>query len=65
MIAEADKMENETYRNIKTCQKYVIVSFNSQFELISSQLHSSKKGYDDKSERYDAQYAEIDELLQS
>ena len=50
------------YPNIKTVGMYVIVTLNTK-ELDCDNVHSSKKEFDGKSERYDSQYATMEELM--
>lgn len=61
-IVDVDSVENSIYKTTKTGTKYALVSFNNEFELFSESLHPQKKPYTEPSKRYDAQYADINEL---
>ena len=50
------------YANISTADMYVVVTLNTK-ELDCDNVHSSKKEFDGKSERYDSQYATMEELM--
>ena len=59
------KYRNElegVYANISTADMYVVVTLNTK-ELDCDNVHSSKKEFDGKSERYDSQYATMEELM--
>lgn len=51
------------YVNISTADMYVVVTLNTK-ELDCDNVHSSKKEFDGKSERYDSQYATMEELME-
>lgn len=51
----------DIYTNISTAGMYVIVTLNIE-ELNCDNVHSSNKEFDGKSERYDSQYATMEEL---
>lgn len=61
-IVDIDSVENSIYKTTNTGTKYALVSFNNEFELFSESLHPQKKPYTEPSTRYDAQYADINEL---
>lgn len=51
----------DIYTNISTAGMYVVVTLNIE-ELNCDNVHSSNKEFDGKSERYDSQYATMEEL---
>jgi hypothetical protein len=52
----------DAYPNITTADMYVVVTLKVD-ELNCDNVHSSKKEFDGKSERYDSQYATMEELM--
>jgi hypothetical protein len=61
-VISPEQVDEVRYRNlIKDIEIYLCVDIDSTKELDSSQLHCSKKPYE-KTTRYDAQYASIEEL---
>lgn len=62
-IVDKDGVENGIYKTTKKGNKYVLVSFNNEFELLSNSLHPHKKPNKTKTTRYDAQYAIINDLM--
>ena len=61
-IVDIDGIEKEIYKTTNKGTKYALVSFNHEFELLSDSLHPQKKKNKNKSTRYDAQYAILNEL---
>ena len=61
-IVDVAEVGNEIYKTTKKGTKYALVSFNTEFELMSESLHPQKKSNESKSTRYDAQYATMTEL---
>lgn len=64
-IVDESTLDNSIYKNMKTSSTYILVNFESQEELDSSMLHSSKRGYIGKTTRYDSQYADYNDLVNS
>lgn len=60
-ILNSDELENDRYKNVKDKEMYVVVDLNT-LELDSNHLHVKQKDFTPKT-RYDAQYANIEELL--
>jgi hypothetical protein len=61
-VISPDQVDEDRYRHlIKDIEIYLCVDIDSTKELDSSQIHCSKKPYE-KTTRYDAQYASIEEL---
>lgn len=60
-ILNSDELENDRYKNVKDKEMYVVVDLNT-LELDSNHLHVKQKDFTSKT-RYDAQYANIEELL--
>lgn len=60
-ILNSDELENDRYKNVKDKEMYVAVDLNT-LELDSNHLHVKQKDFTPKT-RYDAQYANIEELL--
>lgn len=60
-ILNSDELENDRYKNVKGKEMYVVVDLNT-LELDSNHLHVKQKDFTPKT-RYDAQYANIEELL--
>ena len=63
-IAEKNDIKNSIVKNVDTDKvtKYALVSFNSEFEMLPDSLHPQNKPSENKSTRYDAQYAMLNEL---
>ena len=61
-IVDIDGIEKGIYKTTNKGTKYALVSFNHEFELLSDSLHPQKKKNKNKSTRYDAQYAILNEL---
>ena len=53
----------EIYMNMKTAEEYLVVNFNSDFELKSDGLHPSQAAYTGIT-RYDPQFIKLEELKQ-
>ena len=60
-MLNSDELENDRYKNVKDKEMYVVVDLNT-LELDSNHLHVKQKDFTPKT-RYDAQYANIEELL--
>jgi hypothetical protein len=60
-ILNSDELENDRYKNVKDKEMYVVVDLNT-LELDSNHLRVKQKDFTPKT-RYDAQYANIEELL--
>jgi hypothetical protein len=60
-VKENTEIEDEIYQNVATTKMYVVVSF-IPVELDVANVHSGKKEFSAKELRYDAQYANIEEL---
>ena len=61
-IISEDRLTADIYKNISTTKMHVLVEFENK-ELDSSTLHSSRKAYTQET-RYDAQYIQINDLIQ-
>ena len=61
-IISEDRLTADIYKNISTTKIHVLVEFENK-ELDSSTLHSSRKAYTQET-RYDAQYIQINDLIQ-
>ena len=63
-IAEKNDIKNSIVKNVDTDKvtKYALVSFNIEFEMLPDSLHPQNKPSENKSTRYDAQYAMLNEL---
>ena len=58
------EMAIDIVKNVDTDKvtKYALVSFNIEFEMLPDSLHPQNKPSENKSTRYDAQYAMLNEL---
>lgn len=61
-VLSSEEVENERYKNVNTTNIFVAVDIDVCKELDSSSLDSTKKDFTKKT-RYDAQYANISELI--
>ena len=61
-VLTSEEVENERYKNVNTTNMFVAVDIDVCKELDSSSLDSTKKDFTKKT-RYDAQYANISELI--
>ncbi len=62
VIRQKDEIDDLIYKNISTSSVYILVDFDSEKEIDTTDIHSSKRGFNNKLERYDAQYAQISDL---
>ena len=62
VIRQKDEIDDLIYKNISTSSVYILVVFDSEKEIDTTDIHSSKRGFNNKLERYDAQYAQISDL---
>ncbi|MGL5227414.1 MAG: hypothetical protein ACRC77_04445 [Bacteroidales bacterium] len=60
-IESKDEIDENIYKTINTAEMYIKVPFESNLELESIQIDSTKKTYN-KNNRYDAQYITWEEL---
>lgn len=63
-IVAKEKVDDEIYKTMKSdnVTEYALVSFDSDFELLSESLHPQNCPNESKSTRYDAQYSTIENL---
>ena len=61
-FATTDNVPEEYYPNQSTADVYVLVELDTSAELSATTLNSQLKPNRDKTTRYDAQFATIDEL---
>ncbi len=61
-VIGAGEVDKDRYKNVNTTAMYLRIDIDASNELDSSQLRCSRKAYNGKGERYDAQYASIEEL---
>ena len=56
-------LQADIYRNTSTCEMYLLIQFDGELQLDTTNIHSSQIPIQDNSERYDPEYHQIEELM--